>query len=62
MEDIRKTLLGKEDAKLTQEEYLFVVDLEKKRLRKELVIYSFMSLLVGIFMYFSMSGEIRRSE
>lgn len=62
MEDIRKTLLGSENVKLTQEEYLFVVGLEKTRLKKELIIYSIMSLFVGVFMYFSMSGEIRRSE
>lgn len=60
MDDIRNALLRDENAKLSQHEYLFVVKLEKKRLLKELIIYSIMSFLVGAILYFSLSGELRR--
>jgi len=60
MEDIRKALLHNQKTKLSSDEYLYVVKLEEKRLLKELLVYSVMSLLVGVILFFSLSGEIRR--
>jgi hypothetical protein len=60
MDDIRKALLHNEKTKLSADEYLFVVKLEEKRLLKELIVYSVMSLLVGLILFFSLRGEINR--
>lgn len=61
MEDIKKTLLHNDNVKLTKEEYQYVINIEKKRLLRELLLYSFMSFMVGWIMYFSLSPEIERS-
>lgn len=59
MEDIRKALLRGEGTKLNRKEYQFLIQLEKKRLFRELVVYTGMSFLVGAFLFFSLAEEIR---
>lgn len=59
MEEIRKALLQGQNIKLNRKEYQFVIELEKKRLFYELVAYTILSFLVGVFLFFSLFFEIK---
>lgn len=62
MEEIRKALLAGDGTKLSKKEYQFVISLEKKRLFQELVMYTFVSFLVGAFLFFSLAEEIKNYD
>ena len=60
---IRKSLLSTASdpqVKLTRKEYEFVVKLEQSRLVKELIVYSVIAALVGVFLYLSLAGDIKK--
>ena len=61
MEDIRASLLGKKDKRLTKKQYKYAVDIEKSLLLQQLGFLTFVSLLIALILFMSLYFDIKDS-
>ena len=66
LEDIRKALLKGEGNTLSKKQYKFAVELEKQRLRQQLIFLTFVSFIIAVILflslYFDIDKEFRTEE
>ena len=62
MEDIRQALLKGEGNTLSKKQYKFAVELEKTRLRQQLIFLTFVSFLIAVILFFSLYFDIHRKN
>ena len=62
MEDIRNALLKGDGNKLSKKQYKFAVELEKTRLRQQLVFLSFVSFLIAMILFISLYFDIHNQH
>jgi len=59
MEEIRQALMTGSGNKLTKKSYKFAVEVEKKRLFKQLLFLTVISFLVGTVLFMSLYWDIK---
>ena len=60
MEDIRQALLKGDGNTLSKKQYKFAVELEKTRLRQQLIFLTFVSFLIAVILFFSLYFDIHQ--
>ena len=58
MEDIRNSLLNGSGEKLSKKQYKFAVELEKQRLRQQLIFLTFVSFIIAVILFLSLYFDI----
>ena len=59
MDEIRQALIKGEGGKLTKKEYKFAVEIEKGRLKQQLVFLTLVSFFVGVILFLSLYFDIK---
>ena len=59
MEEIRSTLLRGNETRLTKKQYKFAVELEKTRLKQQMIFLTFVSLLIAVILFISLYFDIK---